>query len=92
MSVICEITGVGIQFGHNVSHAKNRTKTTWAPNLHNKRIYSKKLGFIRMKISSRGLRTVDQHGGLDEYLTSTHSSRLTPSCLQLKKRIQSHNT
>lgn len=93
MALKCDITGRGIMFGNNVSHAKNRTRTTWAPNLHEKRLHSKVLGFVRMKISNRGLRTINKHGGLDEYLSQTLKRKLTPICRKLQKQVvYSHAT
>lgn len=88
MSVVCQIMGTKIMFGNNVSHAKNRTRTTWAPNVRNMRIHSQILGYVSMLISSRGLRTLDKHGGLDEFLKTTVNRKLTDECKVLKKRLQ----
>jgi large subunit ribosomal protein L28 len=88
MSIKCEITGIGCLFGHNVSHAKNRTKTRWLPNVRVMQLYSKKLGNVNLKISSKGLRTIEKHGGLDEFLLSTLDRKLTPVCVKLKQLLQ----
>lgn len=84
MSIRCEVTGVGCLVGYNVSHAKNRTKTRWLPNIRVMQVFSKKLGNVNLKISSKGLRTIEKHGGLDEYLLDTLDRKLTPTCLRLK--------
>lgn len=87
MSIKCEITNVGCLFGNNVSHAKNRTRTRWLPNIREMRVYSKTLGDIYMKVSSKGLRTVEKHGGLDEFLLTTLDRKLTNTCLKLKALV-----
>ncbi len=64
----CEITGVKPQTGNNVSHAKNRTKRRFLPNLHRKKFYSESLdAWISLRVSARGMRTIDKNG-LDSIL------------------------
>ncbi|MBI5447501.1 MAG: 50S ribosomal protein L28 [Gammaproteobacteria bacterium] len=63
MSRICQITGKKPLVGNNVSHANNKTKRRYLPNLHVQRFYVPSLGrFVKLKISARGLRTIDKHG------------------------------
>ena len=63
MAKICAVTGITPQAGNNVSHAKNRTKRRFEPNLHNKRFWVPSEGrFIRMRVSARGVRTIDKKG------------------------------
>lgn len=63
MSRVCKISGKGRQQGYNVSHAHNKTKKTWNANLHWKRLYNSETGqWVRIKISSRMLRTIDKKG------------------------------
>lgn len=63
MSKICPITGRKPQSGNNVSHANNKTRRRWEPNLQLKRIWSPEQGkFIRMRVSTRGLRTIAKLG------------------------------
>lgn len=63
MAKICQITGKKVIVGNNVSHAKNRTKRTFAPNLFDKRIFVPSLGkFVKLKISAAGLRVLDKNG------------------------------
>ena len=91
MSRVCEISGKRVMSGNNVSHAKNKTRRKFIPNLQNVKLFSKILNkFINMKISVRALRTVEKNGGLDEYLTKTSSRALAPEAIALKKSIQKH--
>lgn len=63
MSRKCTISGKGLQFGNKVSHANNKTKKVWRANLHTKRIFDSESGtWVRLKISSRTLRTIDKKG------------------------------
>ena len=64
----CQITGKRVVSGNNVSHANNRTKRTFKPNLHWHRLWSEKEGFIKLRISAKGLRIIDKLG-LDTVLT-----------------------
>ncbi len=72
MSRICELTGKGRQVGHNVSHANNKTKRVFLPNLQNVTLLSEKLdrGF-KFRVSTHGLRSVEHNGGLDNWLLKT---------------------
>ena len=91
MSRVCEISGKRVMSGNNVSHAKNKTKRKFIPNLQNVKLFSKILNkFINMKISIRALRTVEKNGGLDEYLTKTSNRALAPEAIALKKSIIKH--
>ena len=63
MSRICELTGKGRQVGHNVSHANNKTKRTFLPNLQNRRFWlESEKRFITMRVTTAGLRTIDKKG------------------------------
>jgi large subunit ribosomal protein L28 len=63
MAKICEVTGITPQAGNNVSHAKNRTKRRFEPNLHKKRFWVEGMKkFITLRVSSRGIRTIDKKG------------------------------
>ena len=91
MSRVCEISGKRVMSGNNVSHAKNKTRRKFIPNLQNVRLFSKILNqSINMKISVRALRTVEKNGGLDEYLTKTSNRALAPEAIALKKSILKH--
>ena len=63
MSKVCQITGKTVQYGNNVSHANNKTRRRFLPNLQKKRIWDAEEGrFVTLKISTRALRTIDKKG------------------------------
>ena len=63
MSRICQVTGKGAQSGNNVSHANNKTRRRWLPNLHERRFWvPSKNRWISLRVSSHGLRTIDKRG------------------------------
>ncbi len=89
MSRVCELTGKGRQVGHNVSHANNKTKRVFLPNLQNVTLMSEGLGrSIRLRVSTHGLRSVEHVGGLDNWLLKTRADRLSPRALRLKRDLQ----
>jgi large subunit ribosomal protein L28 len=84
----CELTGKGVLVGNNVSHANNKTKRVYRPNLHNVALASEILGnSYRLKISMNALRSVDKNGGLDPYLLKAKPANLSPKALRLKRAI-----
>lgn len=88
MSRICELTGKGRQVGHNVSHANNKTKRTFLPNLQNVTLLSDALGKgFRLRVSMAGLRSVEHNGGLDNWLAKTGDAQLSDRARRLKKDI-----
>ena len=90
MSMKCQLTGKTFQSGNNVSHAKNRTRRRFLPNLQNITFISEKLGrSIRLKVAASTIRTVEKKGGLDEYLLSASNTKLPPEALRIKKQILS---
>lgn len=92
MSRRCEITGKGVMTGNNVSHANNHTKRRFLPNLQEVSLLSEILGeSVKMRVSVRGLRTIEHNGGLDAFLLSTPNSKLTKEALIIKKRIKKRN-
>ena len=93
MSNKCELTGKKYLSGNNVSHAKNRTKRRFLPNLQNISFLSDKLGKkVQLKVAASTIRTVEKKGGLDEYLINTSNSKLASAGLKLKKLIISKNS
>ena len=75
MSKKCQLTGKGYLNGNNVSHAKNRTKRRFLPNLQKISFVSEKLKKkIQLKVTASAIRTVEKKGGLDEYLLNTSNS------------------
>ena len=88
MSRICELTGKGRLVGNNVSHANNKTKRTYLPNLQNVTLMSDALGrSIKLRVSTNGLRSVEHVGGLDNWLTKTADGKLSLKARRLKREI-----
>jgi large subunit ribosomal protein L28 len=88
MSRRCQITGKGVLSGNNVSHANNRTRRRFLPNLQDTSLLSDILGApVRMRLSTRGIRTIEHNGGIDAYLLGTPDSRLTIEAKALKRRL-----
>ncbi len=88
MSRICELTGKGRQVGHNVSHANNKTKKTFLPNLQNVTLISESLGKgVKLRVSTHGLRSVEHVGGLDNWLVKTADTSLSLRARRLKREI-----
>ncbi len=89
MSRICELTGKGRMVGNNVSHANNKTKRTFLPNLQNVSLLSDTLGrAVRLRVSMNGLRSVEHVGGLDHWLLKTHDDDLSLKARRLKREIK----
>ena len=90
MSMRCQLTGKTYLSGNNVSHAKNRTKRRFLPNLQKISFISEKLGkSIQLKVTTSAIRTVEKKGGLDEYLLKTSNSKLPTEAKKIKKQILS---
>lgn len=88
MSRVCELTGKGPMVGNNVSHAKNRTRRRFLPNLNDVTLQSETLGRgIKMRISASALRSVDHRGGLDAYLAKAKDTELSANAQKVKKEI-----
>ncbi len=88
MSRICELTGKGRMVGNNVSHANNKTKRTFLPNLQNVTLLSETLEKgVKLRVSTHGLRSVEHNGGLDNWLLKTNDSKLSARVVKLKKEI-----
>ena len=84
----CELTGKAVQVGNNVSHANNKTKRVYRPNLQRVSLASEVLGnSYVLKISMNALRTVDKSGGLDPFLLRAKAESLSPKALRLKRAI-----
>ncbi|HEY1145193.1 50S ribosomal protein L28 [Allosphingosinicella humi] len=89
MSRICELTGKGRLVGNNVSHANNKTKRTFLPNLQNVTLMSESLDRgIKLRVSMSGLRSVEHVGGLDNWLVKTSDEKLSLKARRLKREIQ----
>ena len=85
----CAFTGKGVQTGNNVSHAHNKTRRRFLPNLQRTSLYSDALRqMVRLRLSTRAIRTIDHNGGLDAFLLSTSNEKLGDEARRLKRRIQ----
>ena len=92
MSRICELTGKGRQVGHNVSHANNKTKKVFLPNLQNVTLISEKLDrSFKFRVSTHGLRSVEHNGGLDNWLMKTSDTKLSDRALKVKRELKKAN-
>ena len=88
MSRRCELTGKGVLVGNNVSHANNKTKRVYRPNLQTIDLVSEALGnSYKLRISMNALRSVDKNGGLDAFILKSKDSVLSPKALRLKRAI-----
>ena len=88
MAKISELSGKKVMTGNNVSHANNRTRRRFLPNLCNVSLVSEKLNqTIRFKISANALRSVEHIGGLDNFLLKAKEKSLSPKAKRLKKKL-----
>ncbi len=88
MSRVCELTGKGPMTGNNVSHANNKTKRRFLPNLNDVTLTSDVLGqSFKFRISAAALRTVDHRGGLDGFMAKAKDAELSAKALKVKKNI-----
>ena len=84
----CELTGIGVMTGNNVSHAHNRTRRTFRPNLCNVTLQSDALGrSFKMKVSAKALRSVDHNGGLDAFLIKAKDDKLSLKARRIRREI-----
>ncbi|MBH68999.1 MAG: 50S ribosomal protein L28 [Rhodospirillaceae bacterium] len=84
----CSITGKGVMTGNNVSHANNKNKRRFVPNLQRTSLMSEALGrTVRIRLATSTIRTIEHNGGLDEFLKSTKNDKLAPEARSLKRRI-----
>lgn len=89
MSRMCELTGKRVLTGNNVSHANNKTRRRFLPNLQEATLVSDLLGrSVRLKLSARALSTVEHKGGLDAYLLAVPARRLPASAQALKRQVE----
>lgn len=85
----CELTGKGVQSGNNVSHANNRSRRRFLPNLVNVTLLSETLGTgVKMRISAHALRSVEHRGGLDAFLSKAKDADLSANALKIKRKIE----
>lgn len=85
----CMVTSKGVMTGNNVSHANNKTRRRFLPNLQQATFMSEALEeMVKLRLTTRGIRTVEHRGGIDAFLLSTPSAELTKDLRALKKRVE----
>jgi large subunit ribosomal protein L28 len=89
MSRRCVITGKGVQVGNNVSHANNKTRRRFLPNLQRGSVLSDALGHaVKLRLTTAAVRTIEHNGGIDAYLLSTSDAKLSSEARRLKRRVE----
>lgn len=85
----CELTGKGVMTGNNVSHALNRTRRRFLPNLCDVTLISESLDrSVKLRVSASALRTVEHRGGLDAFLLKAKDEELSVRALGIKKEVR----
>ena len=85
----CELTGKGVLTGNNVSHALNRTRRRFLPNLCDVTLLSESLErSVKLRVSASALRTVEHRGGLDAFLLKAKDEELSVRALGIKKEVR----
>lgn len=89
MARVCTVTGKKPHFGNNVSHANNRTRRRWQPNLQVCSFPSEILGkSVTLRLTASGIRTVEHNGGIDAWVLTTRKSRLSEDALKIRKVME----
>jgi large subunit ribosomal protein L28 len=89
MSRRCDLTGVGVQYGHKVSHSNIKTKRRFLPNIRKVTLVSQVLKqALNFRITSATLRSVDHNGGLDAFLLTASDNSLSAEAIKLKRKIK----
>lgn len=85
----CSLTGKGVQAGNNVSHANNKTRRRFLPNIQSQRLYSETLGrSIRLRIAANTLRTIEKRGGIDGFLLSCSEASLPSELVRVRRELE----
>ena len=89
MSRRCAVTGKGVLTGNNVSHANNKTRRRFLPNLQVASFFSDALGMpVRLRVSVNGIRTIEKNGGIDAWLLGTSTLKLDQELLRVRRRVE----
>ncbi|MDP2084048.1 MAG: 50S ribosomal protein L28 [Gemmobacter sp.] len=89
MSRVCELSGKGPMTGNNISHANNKTRRRFLPNLNEVTLMSDVLGLsFKLRVSAHALRTVDHRGGLDAFLAKAKDDELSVRALKIKRDLE----
>lgn len=84
----CAVTGKGAMSGNNVSHANNRTRRRFLPNVQETSVMSDALGrMVRLRVSANGLKTIEHNGGLDAFLLASSGGKLSRELARLKRQV-----
>ena len=85
----CSVTGTGVLTGNNVSHANNKTRRRFLPNLQQTSMLSDALGrTVKLRLTARAIRSIEHNGGLDAYLLGTPDGKLTREAVRIKRQIR----
>lgn len=85
----CELTGTGVMTGNNVSHAHNKTRRRYLPNLCDVTLASEKLGrSFKLRVAAKALRSVDHVGGLDAFLMKARDEKLSDRAMKIKRDLK----
>ena len=88
----CSVTGQGVLTGNNVSHANNKSRRRFLPNLQQTSLLSDALGrTVKLRLSARTIRSIEHNGGLDTYLLGTPDGKLTQEAVRIKRQIRKLN-
>ena len=88
MSRRCQFTGKGVQSGNNVSHANNKTRRRFLPNMQQTSLVSDILGTpVRLRLTTHALRTIEHNGGIDSFLLATSDRVLSAEARVIKRRL-----
>lgn len=89
MSNRCELLGIGVMSGNNVSHSNRKTKRRFLPNLRNVSFKSEVLGVnVNLKVAASSLRTVNKYGNIDNFLVNFRCTKLTKEAQTLRNKIK----
>tara|TARA_Y100000813_G_scaffold163543_1_gene124435 strand:- start:662 stop:952 length:291 start_codon:yes stop_codon:yes gene_type:complete len=89
MSRVCDLTGKRVVTGNNVSHAHNKTRRRFVPNLQETSLWSDALSrMVRMRVSAAAIRSVEHKGGLDAFLLDARDVTLAPAMVKVKKQVK----
>lgn len=89
MSRVCSVSGKKPLFGNNVSHANNKTRRRWQPNMQVCSFPSDILGkAVRLRLTPNGIRTIEHKGGIDAYILGTRANRLSEECKKVRKQME----
>jgi large subunit ribosomal protein L28 len=85
----CAVTGKGVLTGNNVSHANNKSRRRYLPNLQDKDLLSDALGrMVRLRVSTNAMRSIEHAGGLDAFLLGAREQNLSTEARRVKRQIE----